>query len=188
MTSFEAELVRCFNEYYEKEKIAAMAYRLPQIRYRTQGFDVYSDSRHYEYYAAFECKSIEAEAEEALYFSRYFHVSKGVHQLEHEDDISIKSGRLTFLGVELRRRRGIRKSAFLVPWRTVMRHYAAGDVGISAEEIVSSVELDYSKGGYHITDEVKEAYLLQCCGKPKAKKNDKVEVRDWHSRKKVGGV
>jgi len=182
MQSFEAMLVRCFNEYYTKEKIAAMAYRLPQIRYRTQGFDVFSDSRYYEYYSAFECKSVEAVEERPLYFSQYFHVSKGVHQLEHENSIIARSGRTGFLAVELKRRRGLRKAVHLVPWRIVMRHYDAGDVGISPDEIVNSVALDYSKGGYHITDDVKEAYLYQVCGKPIKVKEQKVEIRDWHSR------
>jgi hypothetical protein len=190
MPSFEAMLVKCWNEFYDKEKIAAMAYRLPMVRYRQQGFDVYSDSRHYSYYAAFECKSVEAEKEEPLYFSRYFHHVKGVHQLEYENGIAERSGRATFLAVELKRRRGCRKSAFLVPWRVVMHHYSKGDVGIEALEITTCVELDYSKGGYHVTDDVKEAYLHQVCGKPKSKKNDKVEVRDWHSRSiaKPGGL
>jgi hypothetical protein len=182
-------LVKCWNEYYEKEKVAAMAYRLPMVRYRQQGFDVYSDSRHYEYYAAFECKSVEAEKEEPLYFSRYFHHVKGVHQLEHENNIVEGSGRTAFLVVELKRRRGLRKSAYLVPWRRVIKLFLDKAVGINPEEIVNCVELDYSKGGYHVTDEVKEAYLHQVCGKPKSKKNERVEVRDWHSRNiaKPGG-
>ena len=189
MPSFESMLVKCLNGFYDKEKIAAMAYKLPMVRYRQQGFDVYSDSRHYSYYAAFECKSVEAENEEPLYFSRYFHHVKGVHQLEHENNIVDRSGRAAFLAVELKRRRGLRKSAFLVPWRVVMRHYSKGDVGIEALEITNCVELDYSHGGYHVTEEVKEAYLLQVCGKPKSKKKEVTEVRDWHSRKiaKAGG-
>jgi hypothetical protein len=183
MVSFENMIVRCFNEFYEKEKIAAMAYRLPQIRYRTQGFDVYSDSRHYEYYAAFECKSVEAEAEYPLYFSQYFHVSKGVHQLEYENDIVERSGRTTFLAVELKRRKGIRKAAFLVPWRVVMGHFNLHHVGIEQEEITNCCELDYHGGGYHITDGVKENYMFQVCGKPKSKKDLKCTVQDWQSRK-----
>ena len=189
MPSFEVMLVKCWNEYYEKQKIAAMAYKLPMVRYRQQGFDVYSDSRHYEYYAAFECKSVEAEKEEPLYFSRYFHHVKGVHQLEHENNIVERSGRAAFLAVELKRRRGVRKTAFLVPWRVVMRHYSKGDVGIEALEIMNGVELDYHSGGYHVTEEVQEAYLHQCCGKPKSKNKEVTEVRDWHSRpvRKAGG-
>jgi len=183
LVTFENMVVRCFNEFYEKEKIAAMAYRLPQIRFRTQGFDVYSDSRHYEWYAAFECKSIEAEEERPLYFSQYFHVSKGVHQLVYEDHIINSSGRYGALCVELKRRRGQRKSAFIVPWRIVIDLYKRGVVGIDSEVIINCCELDYHGGGYHITEEVKENYLYQCCGKPKDKKIDKVEVRDWHSRK-----
>lgn len=138
-----------------------MAYRLPQIRYRTQGFDVYSDSRHYEYYAAFECKSILAEDDQPLYFSSHFHVSKGVHQLEYENSIIQKCGRIGFLAVELRRSKGIRRSAFLVPWRTVMFKFQNRDKSLYPEDITYCCELDFSRGNYHITDEVKESYLKQ---------------------------
>lgn len=187
MATFENLIVKCFNAYYDKAGIAAMAYRLPQIRYRTQGFDVYSDSRHLEWYCAIECKSIEAESERPLYFSQYFHVSKGVHQLDHENSIVEGSGRTSFLAVELRRRRGLRKSAFLVPWRTVMSLYKQPCSGISPEIITNCCELDYHSGGYHITDDVLEQYMYQVCGKPKSKKVDKVELRDWHSRETKRG-
>jgi hypothetical protein len=179
MVSFESMLVRALNELYSKEKIAAMAYKLPMVRYQKQGFDVYSDSRHYEWYCAFECKSLDASEEHALYFSQYFHHVKGIHQLEYENEISLKTGRNTFLAVELRRRRGVRKSAYLVPWRTVIVAYNAGYVGLEQEQILECVELEYGGGAYHITPEVKEQYISQCCGKPKSEKVQTSAVRDW---------
>lgn len=160
-----------------------MSYRLPMIRYRQQGFDVYSDSRHYEYYLAIECKSIVAEDVDVLYFSRYFHHVKGVHQLDHEDRIIQMSGRVGFLAVELKRRNGVRKSAFLVPWKIVMKHYEEGDVGIEADEILNCIELYRSKGGYHLTPSIIEEYLHHVCGKPTVIKCNRVEVRDWYSRR-----
>jgi hypothetical protein len=182
MPTFEAMLVKMWNEYYEKEHIAAMAYKLPMVRFQHQGFDIYTDSRHYEYYTAVECKSIDAEKEQKLYFSQYFHHVKGVHQLEYENNIIQRSGRVGFLAVELRRRRGVRKTAFLVPWRVVIDHYESGDVGLEADEIVSCLELDYTRGGYHLLPDVAEEYVKRISGKPTSKDLKKVEANDWHTR------
>lgn len=181
MVSFEAMLVRAFNEWFDKKKIAAMSYKLPMVRYQKQGFDIYNDSRHYEWYNAIECKSIDAEEEHSLYFSQYFHVSKGVHQLEYEDIIAERSGRNTFLAVELRRRRGVRKAAFLVPWRVCISSFNHGFKGLEQEQIMSYCELDYYKGGYHFNDEIEAIYMQQCCGKPIKRDHQKIEVRDWHT-------
>lgn len=183
MASFDAMLVKMWNEYYEKEKIAAIAYKLPMVRYRQQGFDLYTDSRHYEYYTAIECKSIDAEKEQKLYFSQYFHHVKGVHQLEYEDNIITRSGRVGFLAVELRRRRGIRKSAFLVPWSLCMEHFYGGDVGLEADEITECLELDYTRGGYHLLPDVGEEYIKRISGKPTSKDLKNIEARDWITRK-----
>lgn len=181
MVSFEAMLARCFNEWFDKKKIAAMAYKLPMVRYQKQGFDIYCDSRHYEWYCAIECKSIDAEAEQKLLFSQYFHVSKGVHQIEYENGIAERSGRNTILAVELRNRRGVRKTAFLIPWRICMSCYNTGLRGISQEQIMQCCELDYHSGGYHFNDEIEATYLNQCCGKPIKKEHQKTEARDWFS-------
>ena len=182
MPNFELQLVKCLNEFYEKHAIAAMAYKLPMIRYRTQGFDVYSDSSHYEHYTAFECKSIEAEEEEKLYFSRYFHVSKGVHQLEYENNIVERSGRASFLAVELKRRRGVRKAAYLVPWRTVIFHFKRNDVGLEPEEITYCPELEYYKGGYHLTDEMYKKLVKEISGDPDPKLPGKTPMQRWKNR------
>lgn len=181
MVSFEAMLVRAFNEWFDKKKLAAMAYKLPMVRYQKQGFDIYCDSRHYEWYCAIECKSIDAESETDLYFSRYFHVSKGVHQLEYENSLVLRTGRNCFLAVELRRRRGTRKASFLVPWRLVIKAYESGQVGITQEQIINCCELDYFKGGYHFDDEIETIYLNQCCGKLIKHDHQKIEVCDWHT-------
>lgn len=181
MVSFENMLVRALNELYEKKKISATAYRLPMVRYQKQGFDVYSDSRHFEWYCAFECKSLDASEERALYFSQYFHVSKGVHQLEYENTIAEKTGRNAFLAVELRRRRGTRKAAYLVPWRTLFAAFDGGYVGLEQEVILECCELEYYNGGYHFTEEVVEKYMNQSFGKPINKKSEKMEVRDWYT-------
>jgi hypothetical protein len=181
MVSFEAMLARCFNEWFDKKKIAAMAYKLPMVRYQKQGFDIYCDSRHMPWYCAIECKSIDAEAEQKLLFSQYFHVSKGVHQIEYENGIAERSGRNTILAVELRGRRGVRKTAFLVPWRFVIRLYHGGSKGITQDEIMQCCELDYFSSGYHFTDDSEAVYLAQCCGKAIKKEQHKTEVRDWFS-------
>lgn len=181
MASFEAMLARCFNEWFDKKKIAAMSYKLPMVRYQKQGFDIYCDSRHYEWYCAIECKSIDAEEERALYFSQYFHVSKGVHQLDYENSVSERSGRNTFLAVELRKRRGVRKTAFLVPWRVVISAYKSGCKGLEQETIMSYCELDYYSGGYHFNEEIEKTYLNQCSGKPIKQEHQKTEARDWFS-------
>lgn len=181
MPSFEANITRAFNEWFDKKKIAAMSYKLPMVRYQKQGFDIYCDSRHYEWYCAIECKSIDAEAERALYFSQYFHVSKGVHQLEYENSISERSGRNTFLAVERRRSKGVRKAAFLVPWRIVFDAFKRGFVGLEPEQITECCELEWYSGGYHFNDEIEEVYLNQCSGKPIKKESQKTEARDWYT-------
>jgi hypothetical protein len=168
MINFDVMLYKCLNELYEREKIPAMAYKIPMIRYNRQGFDVYSDSRLYEYYSAFECKSHEAVENVPLYFSAHFHHVKGVHQLEHENQILLKSGRVGFLAVELKNYEGQRKVAYLIPWRVCYGMYSRGNACISNDEIASYIELEYSKGGYHLTDDNLNIYKKEISGMAKA--------------------
>jgi hypothetical protein len=168
MTSFEAQLYKCFNELYANKKIAALAYKLPMVRYHRQGFDVYSDSRHYEYYSAFECKSHEAKEGQPLYFSAHFHHVNGIHQLTHENQILLQTGRVGFLAVELKNHDGNRKSAFLIPWRVVYQRFTRGENGLPLSLITSYIELEYAKQGYHMTEDNLIAYKKEISGMAKA--------------------
>lgn len=160
-SQFEQQLVKAFNELYGRERIAALCYRLPQIRFNRQGFDIYSDSTLYEWYFAIECKSIDASKTDKLYFTQHFHHSEGVHQIQFENDIICKSGRIGFLAVELRNNDGLRHSCFLVPWSRVWFHYQRDDVGLEQEEVTYCTELEWYKGGYHFNDDILKSYKNQ---------------------------
>ena len=60
MGDFEWALVHALNSFFEKDGIAAIAYRLKQSRFSGQFTDILVDSRIPEYYLAIECKSLDA--------------------------------------------------------------------------------------------------------------------------------
>ncbi len=57
MPDFEWALVSALNSFFEKDGIAAIAYRLKQSRFSGQFMDILVDSKIPEYYLAIECKA-----------------------------------------------------------------------------------------------------------------------------------
>jgi len=68
MPDFEWALVSALNSFFEKDGIAAIAYRLKQSRFSGQFMDILVDSKTPEYYLAIECKSLDARKTKSLYF------------------------------------------------------------------------------------------------------------------------
>jgi len=104
---FERALVKAFNEFFELSGTRAIAYRRPQTRYQPQLFDIFVDSRGSELYLAIECKQVDNDAYETIYFSSHFGKTKGVSQVKRESDLLVLSlgvrrvgnvGRFLFLG------------------------------------------------------------------------------------------
>ena len=102
MGDFEWALVNALNSFFEKDGIAAIAYRLKQSRFSGQFMDILVDSKIPEYYLAIECKSLDARKTKSLYFKQHFSLAAGAHQMTRETDFITRSGRQGILAVELR--------------------------------------------------------------------------------------
>ena len=151
MGDFEWALVNALNSFFERENIAAIAYRLKQSRFAAQWIDILVDSRTPEYYLAIECKSLDARKTKALYFRQHFSLAAGAHQIERETDFITRSGRQGILAVELRQGPGKPKATYLVPWGQVFQSYEAGKAGITLREIVANPPLERKAGAYEIS-------------------------------------
>ena len=102
MGDFEWALVNSLNSFFEKDGIAAIAYRLKQSRFSAQFMDILVDSKIPEYYLAIECKSLDARKTKSLYFKQHFSLAAGSHQMTRETEFITRSGRQGILAVELR--------------------------------------------------------------------------------------
>lgn len=160
MSEFEWALAHALNEFFEREGIAAIAYRLKQSRFRTQFMDILVDSKTPEYYLAIECKSMDARKSSSLYFKQHFSQAREGHQLTRESEFISRSGRQGILAVELRHGAGRAKSAHLVPWGQVYQRFSDGGAGLSIEEIESNPPLGRSHGAYRIS----RLDIVRICG------------------------
>ena len=159
MGDFEWALTSALNSFFEKEGIAAIAYRLKQSRFVSQAMDILVDSRMREYYLAIECKSLDARNTRAIYFTQHFNSCGGTHQLDRETEFIKRSGRNGVLAIELRRGAGKARSAHLVPWSEILRPFLAGEAGMKVGEIESFPALLRSGGSYQVThDEVARVF------------------------------
>ncbi|ADN35766.1 conserved hypothetical protein [Methanolacinia petrolearia DSM 11571] len=148
MSDFERDIVKCFNEYFERTGAKGYAYRLKQSRFITQYVDVLSDSLDPRYYLAIECKSLKGKK---LYFTQHFHEDKdGVHQVDAISEFIHKTGRQGFLAVEFRAGAGKPKEAYLLPWDLVIE-FRKKNAGISKEDFSAGIRLERSGGGYTLS-------------------------------------
>ena len=151
MGDFEWALTAALNSFFEKEGVAAIAYRLKQSRFAAQLVDILVDSRTPEYYLAIECKSLDARKTGSLYFKQHFSNAAGAHQLTRETDFITRSGRQGILAVELRQGAGKARMAHLVPWGQVYQSFEAGRTGLTLAEIESNPPLERKGGAYQIS-------------------------------------
>lgn len=151
MGDFEWAMVNALNSFFEKEGIAAIAYRLRQSRFAAQLVDILVDSKTPEYYLAIECKSLDARKTKSLYFKQHFSLAAGGHQMARETDFITRSGRQGILAVELRHGVGKTRTAHLVPWGQIFQSYEAGRTGISLQEIEINPPLERKNGAYKIS-------------------------------------
>lgn len=151
MGDFEWAMVNSLNSFFEREGIAAIAYRLRQSRFATQLADILVDSKVPEYYLAIECKSLDARKTRSLYFKQHFSIAAGAHQIERETDFITRSGRQGILAVELRHGVGRSRTAHLVPWGLIFDRYTEGGAGITLQEIQVNPPLERKGGAYGIS-------------------------------------
>lgn len=165
--SFERDIVHAFNDYFERSKVKAVAYRHYQMRYQPQIFDVLVDSRRNELYLAIECKSIDTQSVGCIYFSQHFSWKNGVCQVERENEWLERAGRNGFLVVEARR--GIRKrtTVFFVPWRSVWYAFERGVSSIDEEQITYCPAIDKQGGKYFIEEDFMEQLVKTLDSGPK---------------------
>ncbi len=151
MGDFEWTLTSALNSFFEKEGIAAIAYRLKQSRFVSQMADILVDSRMPEYYLAIECKSLDARKARSLYFKQHFSSAAGAHQLARETEFISRSGRQGILAVELRHGVGRARTAHFIPWGQVYQSYEAGRPGLTLGEIRENPALERKGGVYEIS-------------------------------------
>ncbi|MGB4653166.1 hypothetical protein [Methanothrix sp.] len=151
MGDFEWAMVNSLNTFFEREGIAAIAYRLRQSQFATQLADILVDSKIPEYYLAIECKSLDARKTRSLYFKQHFSTAAGAHQIERETDFITRSGRQGILAVELRNGTGRSKTAHLIPWGLIFDRYNEGETGITLQEIQVNPPLSRKGRAYEIS-------------------------------------
>ena len=151
MPDFEWALTNALNAFFEKDGIAAIAYRLKQSPFAAQFMDILVDSKIPEYYLAIECKSLDARKTKSLYFGRYFSRAGGAHQLSRETEFITRSGRQGILAVELRRGPGKARTAHLVPWGQIYQSFSEGKTGLSLQDIETNPPLEREGGVYRIS-------------------------------------
>ncbi len=174
---FERSIVHAFNNYFESRKIKALAYRRYQMRYQPQSFDVLVDSRMNELYLALECKSIDTQSVDKIYFKKHFQWPKGVCQVEIESRWAELTGRNAYLVVELRRGTKKRTTAFFVPWRTVWYAFNREHPAIEAEQVTWCPCID-KRGGKYLIDEEFMTELVELLDTPPREKR-KVVPKKW---------
>jgi hypothetical protein len=150
MPDFEWALTNALNAFFEKDGIAAIAYRLKQSRFSTQFMDILVDSKTPEYYLAIECKSLDARKTRSLYFKQHFSMAAGGHQMARETQFITRSGRQGILAVELRHGAGKARTAHLVPWGQIYQSFEAGKAGLSLRDIEVNPPLEREGGAYRI--------------------------------------
>ena len=151
MPDFEWALTHALNAFFEKDGIAAIAYRLKQSPFAAQFMDILVDSKTPEYYLAIECKSLDARKTKSLYFRRYFSQAAGDHQLSRETEFITRSGRQGILAVELRHGAGKPRTAHLVPWGQIYQSFSEGKSGLSLRDIEINPPLERERGVYMIS-------------------------------------
>jgi hypothetical protein len=151
MGDFEWAMTSALNNFFEREKILAIAYRLKQSRYAPQVVDILVDSSIPEYYLAIECKSVDARKTRSLYFKQHFNSAGGSHQLARETEFITRSGRQGILAVELRHGAGKPRTAHLVPWGAIFQRFSENKPGLSLVEIEQNPPLERAGGKYEIS-------------------------------------
>ena len=151
MPDFEWALTHALNAFFEKDGVAAIAYRLKQSPFSAQFMDILVDSKTPEYYLAIECKSLDARKTKSLYVGRYFSRAAGAHQLSRETEFITRSGRQGILAVELRRGAGKPRTAHLVPWGQIYQSFSEGKSGLSLRDIEINPPLERERGVYKIS-------------------------------------
>lgn len=147
MSKFETVLVNSFNEYFKKNGIAALAYRIRHARFQQQFCDILIDSADQKFYSAIESKTL-PKGENKVYFSHHFSISKK-HQAERMEDFLNFSGRKGFLIIEKRAGKGKSNKAVVLPWKYVFEKYKKGEKAIEINE-ENSLEIKKVNGYYEI--------------------------------------
>lgn len=149
MEKFESVFARSLKQIAIEQNVKARIYRYPMTKYQMQGFDIYSDSANPGFYKAYECKSINFLEDKNLYFSQHFHHSKGVHQLEYEQQILEDSGRCGCLVVELRRDRPKNNTVAMFHFDEVYRIYKTGTKSLPKQYLLDHQMMMKTKGVYN---------------------------------------
>ena len=110
--SYERVIVKMFNEYFKKNDIKAIAWRLPQVMYKGQVFDVFIDSLLNQYYSAIECKNIDIS-------KNHFYLSSVIKSTDVFEQLRFLklSGRNGYYFINLRNKRN--QVTYLIPINSI---------------------------------------------------------------------
>ena len=151
--NFEVALSKCFNRYFAKDSVKALAYRFEKSsRFSFQPCDVLIDSREKKWYCAIEAKSRQLnKGKSSLYFSS-FSDAGDTPQMERLHNFCGITGRKGYLAVELWDKKTKGREAYLLELKKVYPLWLKGDAGIPFEVIRKGKPLKwegkYSKGRY----------------------------------------
>jgi hypothetical protein len=152
--SFERDISSALNRWYLEEDLQAIAYRRWAPPRTFQEFDVVSDSEDMILYMAIECKSVSLAQGDTLYWSQYFSIVDGVHQIDRESAWLKRTGRSGYLAVEIRGGPGKTREAYMVPWKEVTRAKRDYAIGMTIEKIMTYPRIARVGKQYIMSDEV----------------------------------
>jgi hypothetical protein len=154
--SFENDIVNALNNYYNKNKIKALAYRLYQAEYSPgQNCDIISDSGIKKYYLAVECKTMNANKYKTFNFkSRTSQTESGIHQFQKELIFAERTGRKGLLLIETRMGVGKPKLCYFIPMKDAYEAWKSGKKSFTLKEIQSYPSIGRKGGEYIIEDSV----------------------------------
>lgn len=124
----ENELVRAFNDFFNRNDLNGIAYRRKQHTFSSQFLDIIVNSSDLGH-IAIEHKSYKTSASNKLYFSQHFSTDANEdalqpgHQIDRIKEFQDRSGINTFLAVEIRRGRGVAKEIYIMEWDEVYEYY-----------------------------------------------------------------
>ena len=151
MGDFEWALVNSLNSFFEKDGIAAIAYRLKQSRFSGQLMDILVDSKIPEYYLAIECKSLDArKTNRSTSSSTSASPPERTRWRARRSSSPAREGRASWRW-SCATAPAKRRSAHLVPWGQIFQSYNAGKTGLSLRDIEINPPLERKGGAYRIS-------------------------------------
>lgn len=167
----ESEVVNAFNRFFVENAEPGIAYRRKQHRFSSQFLDILVDTASDQLRdIGVEHKSFKTSSSRKLYFSQHFseetegNILDSGHQIDMIDEFRKRSGRDTFLAVEVRQGSGNPKRLFFVDWDRILQEFkkwrrgdSDAEAGFDKEWLdENGIEAERSGGEYGVPRRVLE--------------------------------